>query len=334
MMAFDSDLSINKPLSKDKVEADLKCLKVLFQNYYVAQKIYGDKRLTSRLDREIQNPKPLSSQILMKRIFALHSNMTDIHLSYALGEEAARFKPTDKKVVQLSENLEHDVVHDKGSALYFRPGSLINFSPEQKSFIELISKVDKPLILDLRGNGGGDDDFAYALTEAIFTHDQKIPLTKRYQVHSPLQRIGFSLSLIMFGYDSAESYRNQVRNEVSSLSFSQLLPYQINEETEVLKGKRQTPFKSKITLIIDGGCASSCETIVEKISTHQSATTIGTNTSGALHFSNAMTLMLPNSGIVVRLPTLLHIYENDVPEGVGYTPDEELTYVDLQTLLN
>ncbi|MGE3611731.1 MAG: hypothetical protein AB7I27_19225, partial [Bacteriovoracaceae bacterium] len=53
-----------------------------------------------------------------------------------------------------------------------------------------------------------------------------------------------------------------------------------------------------------------------------------------LGFSNAMTFMLPNSGIVVRLPTLLHKYENDAPEGVGYAPNRELTYIDLQTLLN
>lgn len=332
MMAFDSDLSVDKPLSKDDVESDLKCLKILFENFYVAQTFYGDDVLISRLNQGIKEAQDLSGQELMKKIFALHQGMTDVHLGYSLGEEEARFTTFNKKTVELSDELPYDVVHDMGDSLYFRPGSLINFSDEQKAFIELVGQTDKNLILDLRGNGGGDDDFAYALTEALFTPTQEIPLTKRHQVHSPLQRIGFSLTLLIHGYEVAEAYRRDVRDEVQSLPFKELLPFTMSEEMEDLKGKRKSAFKSKITLITDGDCASSCETIVEKLSAHPQTKVVGTNTSGALHFSNAVVFMLPHSGIVVRLPTLFHEYENDAPEGVGYAPDVETTYVDLKAL--
>lgn len=334
MMAFDSDLSFNKYLSQDEVESDLKCLKILFENYYIAQKVYGEKNLLLKLNQEISNAKPLSSRELMARMFALHSGMTDIHLSYTLGDEVEKFKIEKKKSVKLSEELDHDIVYEREGTLYFRPGSLTHFSIEQKSFIDMMGRTDKDLILDLRGNGGGGDDFAYALSEALFTNDQKIPQARRYQLNSPLQRIGFSLSLIIHGYDAAESFRTEVRSEVELLTFQSLLSYQVSEEVEKLKGKRAVPFKSRITLITDGECASSCETIVEKISKHPNAKVIGTNTLGALHFSNVATYMLPFSGIVIKLPSLLHLYENDAPEGVGYLPDEIRTYVDLSSLIN
>ena len=332
MMAFDSAYSVDKSLTQDEVEADLKCLKILFKNYYIAQKIYGDDKLILRLNQEITSNKSSSSRELMARIFSIHADMTDIHLAYTLGDEGKRFQVVEKKEVKLSEELSHDTVYQKGNAFYFRPGSLINSSLQQQAFIELVRKTDKDLIVDLRGNGGGDDQFAYDLAEAIFTKDQKIPITKRYQVHSPLQRIGFSVSLFMHGHNAAESYRKAVRNEVEALPFQSLLPYQITEEVKRLEGKRANPYRSRITLIIDGKCASSCETIVEKISMHPKARVIGQNTLGAIHFSNVETFILPHSGIIVQLPTLLQVYENDALEGIGYRPNKVMSYVELSSL--
>jgi hypothetical protein len=334
LMAFDSDNSVDKQLSSSDVKEDLECLKILFKNFYVAQITYPNIDLTGRIELEILKSKETSSLEFMKRIFKLHEGMYDIHLSYELNWEPLKFESLSKQQVSLNEELEFDEMYDRPNYIYFRPGSLVNFSTKQKYFIDTMASTDKNLVLDLRGNAGGDSKFAKGLSEAIFTSNQKIPKTTKLQVHSPLQRIGFSLSLLIHEYDVAESNRIDVANEVSDLSFTQLLPFQIASRTEEIKGKRTNAFKSKIVLITDSGCASDCETIVEKISAHPNAKVIGANTNGALHFSNAITFMLPNSGIVVKLPTLLHQYENDAPEGLGYKPNEQLEFIDLNSIFN
>ena len=61
---------------------------------------------------------------------------------------------------------------------------------------------------------------------------------------------------------------------------------------------------------------------------------IGENTRGALHFGNAATFMLPHSGILVHMPTRSEVYENDAPEGIGYTPDIISDVVDLDQLFS
>lgn len=333
LLPFDSDLSVDKSLTEAQVEADLNCLKLLFQNYYVAQRIYGEDKLISRLNLEISHKSPLTSKQLMEKIFSLHEGMIDFHLNYSLGDQQLRF-PSSGRSVEVSEDLDPETLYTRKNAIYFRPGSLMAVSAPQQAFIKLVAKTDQNIILDLRGNSGGDDQFAYDLTEALFTKDQKIPSTKRFQVDSPLQRIGLSLSLLILEHPKAESYRSAVRQEVERLPFKSLLPYQLVENVERLEGRRVKPFTSQIILLVDGGCASSCETIVEKISKHPRAKVIGQNTMGALHFSNPMTFMLPYSGIVVRLPTLLHAYENDAPEGVGYSPNVRQPFVDLDSLFD
>jgi C-terminal processing protease CtpA/Prc len=105
------------------------------------------------------------------------------------------------------------------------------------------------------------------------------------------------------------------------------IPYTLNRYTQNFEGKRETKFKSKIVLLIDSGCASSCETIVEKLSAHSYAILVGQNTMGALHFSNAVTFMLPNSDIITKVPTLFHKYEFDATEGEGYSPTIRLDFI-------
>lgn len=332
-MSFDSDNSVDKTLTSSEVKEDLECLKILFKNFYVAQMIYPEIDLIHRVDQEISRSQTTSSKDLMKRIFYLHKDMYDIHLSYELNWEPLKFEPLSKKEVTLSEDLNYDEIYNRSNYLYFRPGSLIHFTAGQKSFIETISNSDKNIVLDVRGNGGGDDVFAFSLAEAVFTKEQIIPQT-RLQVTSLFQSIGFSLSLLIFEYDVAESYRKDVAQKVENLSLQELLPFQIQSETKKLVGKRSNPFKSKIVILTDGACASSCETIVEKLSAHPNVQIMGSNTAGALHFSNAMTYMLPHSGIVVKLPTLLHKYENDAPEGIGYKPDVEILNIDLNSIFN
>ena len=48
---------------------------------------------------------------------------------------------------------------------------------------------------------------------------------------------------------------------------------------------------------------------------------------------NAVSFVLPNSGIWVSLPSLRHDYENGAPEGFGYSPKIRTNYINLKSLI-
>jgi C-terminal processing protease CtpA/Prc len=111
-----------------------------------------------------------------------------------------------------------------------------------------------------------------------------------------------------------------------------MIHFVIEEKRNDYPGVRLTEYKSKIFLLIDQDCGSNCEVIVEKLTAHPKVTTVGANTIGALHYGNPITYVLPNSGILVYLPTRREVLENDAVEGIGYIPNIKTNYVDLNAL--
>lgn len=334
LMRFDSDNSFNKSLSRKEVEQDLDCLKLVLANKYIAQDYYPSINLAIKIESKKRDFNIRSSGALLAAIEEVHEGIVDAHLSYSLhhGERINFFNQIERHV-ELKQDFQKEEVIEQDKYTYFRPGFLNgHLSQAQNQFVDYVRSHDVNLVIDLRGNGGGDDELAKALTNSLFTENQKVPSTERVQVKSLFQSAGFCISLYLAGHDSAMDFCNQVKEAMFGKNVSETLPYTLEHYRQSFQGERKDPYHSQIVLLIDSGCASSCETIVEKISLHPNARLVGQNTMGALHFSNPVTFMLPNSGIIAKVPTLFHIYENDAPEGVGYMPDEVLDYVDLETL--
>jgi hypothetical protein len=337
LAGFDSDQSYDRSLSPDQVKEDLSCLKIIFENFYVGQLGYPNVNLIGRIDKEISKSGSTTSKELMKRMFKLHHGMADIHLVYKLWSEpesGLSFKPSSKLNVTLAEDLEKEKIIEREKYIYFRPGSLITFSQPQRSFINKVQVTDKNLVIDLRGNPGGENFFGFALASALHTKDQKIPVATRIQVNSIFQRIGFGVTLLILEHEQAENYWNKVKSDIQGLKFEQILPYNLERETEIIRGKRVTPFRSQVVLLTDGGCISACETVVEKLVNLPNVRRLGANTAGGIHFSNAMTFMLPNSGIITSIPSLYYQYEADAPETVGYPVHELRSYIKLDEIFN
>lgn len=337
LATFDSDQSYDRALSAEQVKEDLSCLKIIFQNFYVGQLGYPAINLIGRIDEAIPLAQSISSKDLLKKVFRLHQGMADIHLEYKLWSEpeaGLRFQQRSTQEVGLDEDLEEEKIIDRERYIYFRPGSLVSSTRPQREFIDTVRATDKNLVIDLRGNPGGENYFGFALAKALHTQAQKIPVATRYQVSSPLQRLGFSVTLLMVGHEQAESFWNRLKNEIKDMSFQDLLPYKLEKESEILVGERETPFKSQVILLTDGGCISACETVVEKLVNLPNVRRVGANTAGGIHFSNAMTFMLPNSGIVASIPSLYYQYEADAPETVGYPVHESKTFIKIDSLFN
>lgn len=332
LLNFDSDNSFDKPLTKVQAEEDLDCLKIIIKNKYSGTDYFKNIDLLGRIENAKKLVEKLSSSELLSLIGEIHEGIVDAHLSYSIHDSSRLgFFSAKENLVELKQNFLEESVVEKEKYTYFKPGFLDSSLSEGKvKFINYIKKNDQNLVIDLRGNNGGDDEFAKHLVESLFTVDEHVPVTERIQVESLFQKAGFIISLMLHEYSGASEYYKQVSESLAGKKVSEVIPYTLDRYTQDFKGKRPVKFNSKIVLLIDSGCASSCETIVEKLSAHSNSILVGQNTMGALHFSNAVTFMLPNSGIITKVPTLFHRYEFDAPEGEGYSPSIRLDYIDLE----
>ena len=333
---LDVKLGQEKSLTANQIQEDLDCLRILLTNVYSYGGIDNDHLILKRLADLSRSAKPSSNTEFVNQIFSLHLGFIDTHLSYQAGNSDHRFSGIQNPRVKLSEDLKEGKIINRGQFVYFRTGEVPSpITKTQNDFIQLVREQDRNLIIDLRGNGGGDDGFAHELAKVLFTADEALPRTTKNDLLSPLANIGFCLSLaISYGPEmgGAKEQCNQIRASVSNLPFRQLLPRTHHITVDSIEGERPASYKSKIYLITDQTCASSCETIVEKLSAHPKVITIGQRTYGALHYSNPGIFVLPHSETLIRLPTLRQEYENDAGEGLGYQPKIQTAYIDLDSL--
>lgn len=336
MMQFDYSDDRNPDLTESQIQEDLACLKVLFKNKYVAQDDYPNINLIGRLQALSLNASAMKSSKFIDLIYNLHQGMPDVHLAYQVNGITKKYVSPAGHQVNLSENLDFEKVYSRNGYIYFKPAKILmpELTASQKEFISLIKSGDKNLVLDLRETVGGGGSFAEELVSNLFTPNQKVPNTRRLQVKSGLVYVGLSLTTRIVYGEQGKAFYESIKEYVKDKKFNELVPYTIEEKMEAFQGKRPNEYKSKIFLLIDADCASECETIVEKLMVHHNVTTVGSNTRGALRYSNAVSFLLPNSGIWVRLPSLRYVYENGAPEGVGYSPKIKTDFINLDELFN
>ncbi len=323
-------------MTKEETKEDLECLKIILQNKYIASEFVPDIPLISRLEALINSANSKSNDQLLDDIFKLHSGFYDIHMGYKLNNSKKRFKSLSTAIVKSPTDYQFETLIKRKDHLYFRPKDLSNvLSVEQDELVRFLKSNDVNLVLDLRGNNGGDNEFAFELVRTLFTKDQHVPITTKFQLESTFKTIGLINTAIEVGfYEGTIETKKLVEEAIQGYSLNDLIPYTIEKEIESIEGERLNPFQSKIILLFDSGCASSCETIIEKLSAHPNAITLGRNSMGALHYSNAIKFQLPNSGILTYIPTLYHQYEDDAKEGVGYAPQYEFDVINLDKVMD
>jgi hypothetical protein len=326
-----SDEVVN--LSQIQVQEDLSCLKIVLSQYYAYHITYPSNEIVSRLEKAMSNAKPLSNIEFLDQIFSFHNGYTDLHMSYQTAGVQKRFEIQNPIAVKLSEDLNAEQIYERSEYTYFKPGKLLpELTAGQSAFIEYLTKNDRPLVIDLRGNRGGDNAFAFSLVDVLFAKEQHVPGSAVTQVAGGLPYVGLVVTASYHYGDAVKDFRNQITQLFGSLPFDQLLSKKLDVENRNFVGKRPARYTAPIFLITDSQCTSACETIVEKISAHPNVKTIGAHTGGALHFGNAMSFILPNSGILIAVPSRAETYENQAGEGIGYVPNIEASYVDLNAL--
>ncbi len=156
----------------------------------------------------------------------------------------------------------------------------------ETTFKSLDQTNTQNLILDLRGNGGGDDNYGAKLISYLspepFGYFESIEVTTNYS-----------------GYGSIEE-RDGKRYMIShqALNIQQPSPYH---------------FKGKVYILIDGFSFSTCADVATVANHLDLATFVGEETGGGYDgntsgYSEAYTL--PNTGITIRIPRWMYTTAN------------------------
>ncbi len=152
-------------------------------------------------------------------------------------------------------------------------------------------KNAKVIIIDLRGNGGGNTIY--------------MP----YFVYSYKGRRAYAKSASVCRYSLLNS---DCLAETGSLWSEKAI-----SQGRILKNK------SNVLILVDNNVASSAEMGVLYLQSLENSIVIGSNTSGCELFGNLMRLSLPNSGISFALGADFRCYTNTMQniEGRGFDPD-------------
>jgi C-terminal processing protease CtpA/Prc len=186
------------------------------------------------------------------------------------------------------------------------------------------------LIIDLRGNTGGSDVMGAWLASRLLGRKVDSPYAA---IHSSTTRETLALSANNW---KLKTLFNKLQKTPVPAYFETRLEEKVREyhtSSSSLTGEEERqiayefeiqnsePYRGQVILLFDAECASSCESVVEFFEQVPRSLTLGENTAGSVHFANAGVLLLPNSQLMVQIPSDFWSYKDGrFIEKVGYPP--------------
>ncbi|WP_413613385.1 S41 family peptidase [Bdellovibrio sp. HCB-110] len=209
-----------------------------------------------------------------------------------------------------------------------------------KGFINSVStkiRNTDAVVLDLRGNSGGDDAKGMELAQLLFGHPFEHPIKRQYRSQTP-ETLALAINKIKIEINNKKYLGDKIPEHVveelgdSKERYSMALKGQLPTEfirTDKGIGKRSDPitgYNKPIYILMDRACVSSCEFTIAAFEWHNHVKTVGENTSGTFHFSNVGMAVLPNSKIKIRIPTQYsEYYDHRFIERIGFTPNVKVS---------
>ncbi|MGI1692261.1 S41 family peptidase [Thermoanaerobacter uzonensis] len=162
------------------------------------------------------------------------------------------------------------------------------------------------LIIDIRGNGGGN--VMYWMENIVK------PLTDRrisYKTYTVVKNYDIKYTKTLDKLPKGKNYPPELKDDFGYFA----------EISYTVTPKNYVGFKGKIYLLTDAGVYSAAEGFASFAKATKWATVVGTPTSGGLGF-NPDLLILPNSGLIIRYPNNMALNpDGTANEEVGTQPD-------------
>ncbi len=341
-------IAFPKSISADQASEDIDFLIYVLKSGYGGRSYAPNDSFAKAIDSLKTIPSSLSMSDFHQKIDESLFVIPDNHMRcYYLGKVSKKRQDyEDKSEGNVGQNNIKDTSKiwetrtdkvGKKKILYI---SIVRFpSSESKiwsGFLTSVSskmKSSDSIVIDLRGNSGGDDKKGMELAELLFGHPIEHPIKRQYRSQTPetiaLITNRFALDIINIKYDNQKvpDYLVKDLNE-SKERYARALKKEIPIEfirTDKGRGNKFTPvtgYKKPIYLLMDKSCGSSCEFTIAAFEWNKYAKRVGENTNGTFHFSNAGIAILPNSKFKVIIPSQYSEYfDQRFIERIGLSPD-------------
>jgi C-terminal processing protease CtpA/Prc len=275
-------------------------------------------------------------------LWTIPDNHMEAHLNYKCsplrqsnrrnGDAGANAINSNSKVWQVRMDRRDDL-----SILYV---SIRHFSPPGKAvwhgFLPEIKKKlssSQLLVLDLRGNTGGDDRMGLKLAKICFGNKLNTAYARTIRSQTPetfaltanyFRRL--QLSYELSGKKAPNNLNKKYEHFLQKMHRSENA-HQVDEkvEAEVTKNYEFNATKGydkPIYILMDGATASASESIIDTFEFQPNTKKVGRNTCGANHYGDCGELLLPNSKVEVAIPTAHRDYKDKrFIERIGIKPD-------------
>lgn len=215
-------------------------------------------------------------------------------------------------------------------------------SPVWDGFIEAV-KVDLPkkdiIILDMRGNGGGDDTKGYDLSNLLAGRIVQTPYNPQWTGNNPEV---FQLFVNSFEYwmrldredgKTPPEYLAKLKRDFEvkrdRAYRGEKVPFHDSSvQNERMPDAALPPVQKNIPIYIlmDADCGSSCESTINSFELNPNTRLVGENSAGYVHFGNNGVVFLGHSGIMLQFAVSYNSYvDGRFIEKAGINPHVRVT---------
>ncbi|SEQ56195.1 Peptidase family S41 [Treponema bryantii] len=339
----------------------IKNLNIYFSDLYVIKKD-GKIYVNETPDKSIKTGSIIQLENIADYLFEYPAKGNNIYRLGILSEKNQSeiiIKINDKEVVlpvcrELSNNEGFSFkIKECNKAIWIRYNRCYYNNEEQKEQIyDFLNTADKcknkdVIILDIRGNHGGDDSYSLKFYSDLYFNNKKKSEKFLCKYRAPEKWI-FSLASIKAAkYEYNRFCDLSVQANKKMLNKIIKIEKKLNRKPQllierVLESKvdfKDPVYKGKIIILTDNGVASSGESILEQaylfFKKKNQVIQIGTNTVGCASFGNLLSYHLSNSGLQISCG--FTDYSENVSkskkfkgEGKGYYPDYWCSVKDLK----
>lgn len=198
----------------------------------------------------------------------------------------------------------------------------------EKKIYEFYDKYDslitsKPnLIIDVRNNGGGSDGCVVPLLEYIYTKPFYQDTVEVYATKGNIKRYEeFYETRIKndtINYDN--DYRKSFTDEIEKMKTVPNKTFIPRAMGELIKGDTILKYPSKVAIIINKGCASSCETLLFWAKESDKTILVGENSGGFVGYGEVTETETPNFKFILRC-TMTRYRQQRKYEATGVIPN-------------
>lgn len=333
---LDTSLDNEEPLYQDQLVSDIDLLINTLNQVYAGK--FADPTNFKILINDLEQIKKesLGPWALYLKIKKALDKFPDGHLQATPGETNYNINRTIASLPEEKKSgddvrFKEEKINGNNTLVVSIPTFMIEDPITRQNVIDELSEKNKradALILDLRGNSGGYREVVLKIGAVLWGENFKedtiiqyyhMPISmSRTWYNKPIHKLALNLM------NAQKLQRESIANMENYLKQEVVIDASSEEHNEYLEDQMQIEkngFAKPIFILVDNGCASACELMMDVLEMHPYATTIGTQTAGALKYQNPVLLPLPASSVSVLMATsYIEYFDKRNIERVGYKP--------------